>query len=192
MLAKPRTWLALLAGASTVALIAAAPSFAANRNSGTSAPVACAGDVSVTVSPTTIWPPNHKFVPLTITATDTEGQNEVLPETGCFSVAVDSVTSDEEGPGQVTNGCGAPDPTQGLDEMWNPTPTVGDESSDGSVANKNAVVRAERCGGGTGRTYTITVTCVDEGIAVVNGTCTGGTTGMATLTVFVPHDQGTH
>src|SRR5690348_7117171 len=181
-----RNCLLMLGGAAAMAFVATA-SFAATRNNGTSAPVACAGDVSVTISPTTLWPPNHKLVPLTVTATDTE--SDQLPETGCFSVAVTSVTSDEEGAGQVTNGCGAPDPTQGLDEMWNPTPTIGDEASGGSIVNKAAVVRAERCGGGTGRTYSVTLACVDEGLAVANGACMGGTTGTATLTVFVPHDQ---
>jgi hypothetical protein len=41
-------------------------------------------------------------------------------------------------------------------------------------------LRAERSGGGTGRVYTIEVTCRDA----------SGNTSQATGTVSVPHDQG--
>src|SRR5262249_32722030 len=56
----------------------------------------------------------------------------------------------------------------------------GDTSPDWIVQDAHhALLRAERAGGGTGRVYTITITCTDS----------GGSNSQV-VTVRVPHDQG--
>ncbi len=99
---------------------------------------------SLSASPNTLWPPNHKMVPVTIAAQATDLG-------GAVACAATGVTNDETG------------------------------SLDAVIAGPLRVqVRAERHGGGSGRTYTIVVTCTDP-----SGNASTGRT-----TVFVPHDQG--
>ena len=99
------------------------------------------------VSPTTLWPPNHKMVRVTVSYTAGAGASCSL-----------AVTSDE--------------PVTG--------PGCGNKSPDWVVQDANHVLlRAERCGTGDGRVYTITITC----------TSSGGSNSAA-VTVTVPHDQG--
>ena len=88
--------------------------------------------ISLTVSPTSLWPPNHKMVKVAtgISATD------VCDPSPALSI---DVTSNE--------------PVNGLGD--------GDTSPDWEVVNNEVSVRAERSGKGTGRIYTITVTATD-------------------------------
>jgi hypothetical protein len=119
----------------------------------------CSPDVTAPVitalsaSPNVLWPPNHKMVPVTmaVTATDNCTQAPVC--------AISGVTSNE--------------PVNGVGD--------GNTAPDWVVTGSNTLlVRAERAGPGSGRTYTVAVTCRDAA-----GNATTGTT-----TVVVPHDQG--
>ena len=88
---------------------------------------------SLTATPSVIWPPNHKMVPVTVLAE----ASAVCGPPVCRIVAI---TSDEP-----TNGAGD-----------------GNTGPDALFVGLTAEIRAERAGGGfLGRTYTITVECTD-------------------------------
>ncbi len=99
-----------------------------------------------------LWPPNHKMVPITVSAEATD----VCSATTCH---VKSITSNEPENGRG-DGNTAPD--------W---------TIDGPLA---VSLRAERSGGGGGRTYTLTVECSDA----------GGNSASAPVVVKVPANQG--
>ena len=116
---------------------------------------------SLVANPNTLWPPNHKLVPVSIRATATD-----ICDTSPKCKIV-SVTSNEPvlGPGS-----GHTDPDWVITE---PGPSV-------SPATLGVLLRPERAGGGTGRVYTVNVSCTDA-----SGNTTAGQT-----TVTVAHDQG--
>ncbi|MET0624294.1 MAG: HYR domain-containing protein [Pyrinomonadaceae bacterium] len=105
---------------------------------------------AVTVDKPSLWPPNHQMVDVTVNYTSADN---------CGAGCTLGVTSNE--------------PTNGLGD--------GDTPNDWEVVDAHHVrLRAERAGKGSGRTYTITVTCTDAaGNAVVR-----------TATVRVPKNQG--
>ncbi len=106
----------------------------------------------VSATPDVLWPPNHRMVPIVVMAEATD----VCEPTTC---RVASVASDE--------------PVNGLGD--------GDTAPDWTITGDLAVsLRAERAGGGDGRTYTITVECED----------TSGNATTAPVTVIVPHNLG--
>jgi len=115
---------------------------------------------SIVASPSTLWPPNHKLVPVSITASATDCDP-------LLSCRIASVTANEP---VLGSGSGNTDPDW---IITHPGPTV-------SPAVLGVELRAERAGGGTGRVYRIETTCADA---------SGNTTAGAT-TVTVPHDQG--
>ena len=88
---------------------------------------------SVGVSPVTLWPPNHKFVPVTLTLHATDNCSNVTGR-------IIGVASDEPENG-LGDGNTAPD--------WIVTGPLG------------LLLRSERSGLGDGRTYTITVEASD-------------------------------
>ncbi len=115
-----------------------------------------------TAYPATLWPPNHKLVPISIAVATVEAC--------CVdNWKIVSVTSNEP----ITAGSGK-DKIKG----------AGNTSPDWIITKNNKLsLRAERSGSGSGsgRVYTITVQAQD---------CAGNLSAPATLTVTVPHDQG--
>lgn len=89
---------------------------------------------TVTAGPNTLWPPNHKLVPVTVRVSVTDACDSAP------SCRIISVASNE--------------PVDGLGD--------GDTAPDWIITGPlNVLLRAERSGRGTGRVYTITVECTD-------------------------------
>jgi hypothetical protein len=104
---------------------------------------------AATVDTPTLWPPNHQMVPITVNYTATDN---------CSVNCVLTVTSNE--------------PINGLGD--------GDTAPDWQVIDAHHVLlRSERSGKGSGRIYTIAVTCTDS----------AGNQVVRTVTVTVPHSQ---
>ena len=125
-------------------------------------------DISVIVSPDTLWPPNHKMVDIvaTMTASDI---CDAAP-----NVVLTSVT------------CNEPDDAKGKpwdiqDSTSGDGSTVSDiQGADIGTMDYEFQLRAERAGKGDGRIYTITYTVTDA----------SGNSANASATVVVPHDMG--
>lgn len=89
---------------------------------------------SVNATPSFLWPPNHKMVPVSLDV-------EVTDNCEVVSCAVISVSSNEN-----VNGRGD-----------------GNTSPDWQIlGDLQVALRAERAGGGAGREYTLSVQCTDE------------------------------
>jgi len=119
-------------------------------------------EIGASVSPSVLWPPNHKMVLITRT---------VIISDNCDPNPVAELTSITMNEGDETN---TYDP--------NFDTTVGDGNTMNDIQvdeNGNIYLRAERSGTGTGRIYTITYTAIDA----------SGNTATATATVTVPHNQ---
>jgi len=116
---------------------------------------------AIVPDPGTLWAPNHKLVPVAITARAAD-VCDVAPK--CQIV---SVTSNEPilGPG---SGNTSPD--------W----VIEDPGPKVSPAALGVQLRAERAGDGTGRIYVVNVSCADA----------SGNTTRGSATVSVSHDQG--
>ena len=108
----------------------------------------------VTASPNVLWPPNHKMVPVTV---------GVSVSNRCPAVPVCQISSVRSN-----------EPVNGLGD--------GDTAPDWEITGAALTVRlrAERSGQGSGRVYTITVSCTEG----------AGHNETGTTTVQVPHDQG--
>jgi len=119
-------------------------------------------EITLSVSPNTLWPPNHKMVPIAvlITATDSCDPNPILQ--------LKSITMNE---GEETNT---------YDPAWDNTLGDGRTLDDIQVDESgNISLRAERSGTGMGRIYIITYSVTDA----------SGNTATASATVTVPHNQ---
>jgi len=107
---------------------------------------------TISASPDVIWPPNHKMVPVTISVTASDNC-----DTNPTSQII-SISSNE--------------PENGLGD--------GDSAPDWDITGDlTASLRAERAGKGSGRVYTITVTCTDN----------AGNSADRQVTVTIPHDK---
>jgi hypothetical protein len=136
-------------------------------------------DVGLSISPTVLWPPNHKLVPVTVTATDKDGDSDTV------MVMIGTITNSDETnatTGAEITGTGQPDNSATNDQQG--SGQSGSFSDPGSKAF-TVYLAAERSGHdkGSGRTYSIPVSCMEMGGGEMR-------TGSSTLTVFVPHDQG--
>ncbi len=94
--------------------------------------------LSLSVSPTLLWPPNHKLVPVTVTA----AVSDVCDPSPTMRLV--SITSNE---GDLANGSG------------HTSPDIQD--TEFGTDDRQFLLRAERSGGGTGRIYTITYEAED-------------------------------
>jgi len=129
------------------------------------------GDGSLIVSitgPEKLWPPNHKYVPVSLTATDTDAMNQVeLATEGThdqYATAGDE-SSEINGAGNTT------------DDV---SPLTDEDGPNAGSATTNHELRAERSGTDqTGRTYTITY----EAMGGPDDSCVGS------FTILVPHDM---
>lgn len=102
---------------------------------------------SVTPTPSSLKPPNHKMVPVTIAVSVTDSCDANV----LASCHIISVSSDE--------------PASGTGD--------GDASPDWKITgNLTLQLRAERAGSGTGRTYTIGIRCTDNAGNVASASTT--------------------
>jgi hypothetical protein len=118
-------------------------------------------EISVSVTPTVLWPPNHKMVEVvpTVTVVDNCDPNPVVELT--------SITMNE---GESEN-------TFDLD--FDVDPSVGYVGDDIKIESEKIFLRAERAGNSDGRVYTITYRVTDM----------WGNSSTASTTVIVPHNQ---
>jgi hypothetical protein len=107
-------------------------------------------------TPDSLWPPNHKLVPISVAVGVSDPQSG--PAGFVLVAATSSEPDDGGGDGNTTNDL----------QGW----TVG-------TADTQGLARAERAGGGRGRTYTLTYRGVDD--AGLRATCGAR--------VVVPHDR---
>jgi len=93
--------------------------------------------LNLSVTPSSLWPPNHKMVHVTVTPN--------IDECGTSTVTLESVTSNE------------PDNSQGDGNTSNDI-----QGAEEGSADYDFDLRAERSGPGSGRVYTITYRIVDD------------------------------
>ncbi|HEU0132811.1 MAG TPA: hypothetical protein VFQ85_17665 [Mycobacteriales bacterium] len=152
----------------TAALGVAVPGFAGgNKYASQSITADCGdGDVVAFAGPTTLWPPNHKFVAEKVSATDADGGN--------VTIEIDPVVTDAVG----GDGGATHDPDF--------TYTSGPAATGAGTAAVDFALRSERSGRGDGRTYTINWKATfDNG----SKTCTSDDDGQDPFVVSVPHDM---
>jgi hypothetical protein len=174
-------------GVAAVAAIGFAVPTLANPSSpqgGTGGPVAC-NDGQITWTPSNLWPPNHKFVPIHISYTENSGDSDgdtttvtvgTVTEQDGANPPQDATLPSVKGSGDPHNSDSQPDADPSN------APTMG---SDTTPATFTEDLRAERSGTdghGSSRIYDLSVTCTDS--APEPGSQT------VHIQVTVPHDQG--
>lgn len=168
-----------------VTLVVQGPATAApGGRTGGSETTPCGSGV-ITHSPTRLWPPNHKFHTVVISFFEPD---EATHDGDDLTVLVTAILHDQADPDGSNEMNGSGKPNAGLD--WNGIgnrATEKDDEEDGGAAVTTAGIRAERSGRvEAGRTYTISVTCTNNG-----GTDgSDDSTELVTLEVHVPHSMG--
>jgi hypothetical protein len=135
-----------------------------NKYDNTTATQDCGNDSTVTYAgPLKLWPPNHKYVPFSVTITDDSGDD--------VSLATEVTHEEYAEDGSELNGAG--------NTTDDANPAAAESSGSGTTTN-NHEVRSERSGRGDGRTYTVSY----------EGTADNGLTQcMGTFEILVPHDM---
>jgi hypothetical protein len=118
-------------------------------------------ELSIKVTPTILWPPNHNMIPIDVTYTVFDIAD---PDPTVELVLVQS----NEGDGVNTF-----DPSSDVSEV------VGRKGDDIQLVDGQLFLRAERAGNSDGRVYTITYEATDA----------SGNSTSATGAVIVPHNQ---
>ena len=156
------------------ALVVAGPGFAGgNKYASVTSVRDCGdGDTVALNGPLKLWPPNHKFVPEPVTATDSDPSSQV-------SLTITPVLTDAAG----GDGGAQHDPDWQLADG-----STGDSfTSTGTGSTTSELqLRAERSGKGEGRTYTINWNATFD-----NGTksCSSSDSGQSPFVITVPHDM---
>ena len=132
------------------------------------------GDTVVLNGPLTLWPPNHKFVDESITATDGPSSNPTDSVSNDTTLTITPVVTDAVG------GDGGPQHDPDYTPGGSPT------ASGNPSATVDFDLRSERSGKGDGRTYTINWKATFDG---GNKTCTSDDDGQSPFTIYVPHDM---
>src|SRR5438105_13574225 len=147
---------ARVVGVAVLAVGVLAPAGAAPHKSSGSGSTPC-NDGTVSWSPTTLWPPNHKMQTITIGYTDNDNDGDMI---GVMVGSIHDNQSSADG-SNALNGSGQPTDKQGLDWRGPGTLAMG---SDPGTATTTAQVRADRSGPGKGgRVSTIALTVRDTG-----------------------------
>ena len=129
--------------------------------------------LTATASPSSLWPPNHKYQ--TINLSVAAGDNCDAAVSVTAQVVSSEPDDAKKGDGKTTGDIRVTTAEGTVLLSSNANPSVAFDP-----VNDTLEVRGERSGNGTGRTYTISFTATDA-----SGNATGGET-----TVMVPHDQG--
>ena len=135
----------------------------------------CDNDFTLTWTPASVFPPNHKETSGSLVYTAPDGDT-----TDTLQLTIVDITSDEVLPdGEEMNGAG----NTLIDSGWD----AGEADGKGTVS-RNFWIRAERSGQGDGRTYSIEYTAKADPAAALGLGASNDCSGTAT--VFVPHDMG--
>lgn len=129
--------------------------------------------LTVTASPSSLWPPNRKYVPVELSVE----ASDICDSAPTIAAVAQSSEPDEatgQGDGSTTGDIRVTTADGDVLVSSNDSPEVAFDP-----INDHLELRAERAGGGGGRTYTIMVTATDD----------SGNQTTATTTVVVPHDQ---
>jgi hypothetical protein len=126
--------------------------------------------VSVAASPTSLWPPNHKYVPISLSVSASDGCDPLLH----ISVVAQSNEPDDapKADGSTTGDIRVTTAGGTVRQSSNSLPKVFFDPS-----NDRLELRAERNANGVGRTYSITVTAAET---------VGSLSDQATANVTVP------
>ncbi|MDQ3756781.1 MAG: hypothetical protein M3394_02905 [Actinomycetota bacterium] len=142
----------------------------------------CEGGTLVIDAPNTLWPPNHKYAPLSATADHSSDSGAItLETTGTHDQYEGSATEGDEakGSGNTIDDIIERDDQAGLTSGEQDSKAVAKEEGTNVVTTLWGA-RAERAGTiKDGRTYTFTATA----------TFSGGNTCTASATFNVPHDM---
>jgi hypothetical protein len=170
-----RNCLSLIGGVAAFLLVLTPNAFAKHSSTGGQAQVPC-GDGTITYSPVTLWPPNHKLKTIDISF----AESEATPDGDTLGLQVTDISSNQDT--QVAAGgfgCGS-NKVPSNNWVFSDTPVTGAPGDDVDPVTTSVKVAAERCGKiKTARVYTIDVTCTDE-----------DATDSVALTVTVVHDHG--
>jgi hypothetical protein len=175
MMTLRKSCLSLIGGVAAFLLVLTPNAFAKHSKTGGRAEVPC-GDGTISYSPITLWPPNHKLETIDISF----AESETASDDDTIGLQVTGISSNQDTEVAAGgSGCGS-DKVPGDNWVFSGTPVMGAPGDDVDPVPTSVQVRAARCGRvKTARVYTIDVTCTDE-----------DTTDSVTLAVTVVHDKG--